>query len=478
MPQRYIAIDLGASSGRVCLGTLDNGKLFLEEIHRFENGGINMNNTLFWDVPRLWKNIVEGLRIAAEKTTDIISIGVDTWGVDFAILDINNALLGNIVSYRDSRTNGALEKAFVRVPQTEIFQSTGLQFMPFNTLYQLLALQEQQSPQLEVGKSLLMVPDIINFFLTGKKSNEFTNATTTQCFNPLTGNWSWELLSKFKLPSGIFGDISQPGTILGSVQPSVRELTGLTSRTQVVLPGTHDTASAVMAVPAESIPGRQPDWAYLSLGTWALMGIESPKPIINSTVEKFNFTNEGGVGNTYRILKNITGLWIIQECKRIWNQAGKAYSWDDITALAEQAQPLDCLIDPDDAGFAAPDNMPRQIIDYCRAHGQTVPQTDGEIIACVERSLANRFKQVLQMTEEINGTKIQTLHIIGGGTQNSRLCQLTANSIGRPVVAGPIEATATGNIMLQAIADGTIDNIAVAREIIKKSFPVKTYLPK
>ncbi len=283
-----MAIDMGASSGRLCLGTLTDGRLFLEEIHRFENGGINMNDTLFWDTPRQWQNIVEGLRHAATREKNIASIGIDTWGVDFALLDRNDQMLANVVNYRDHRTDGALERAFARVPRSEIFQATGLQFMPINTLYQLLALQEQGASWLEAAKSFLMVPDLFNFLLTGVKSNEFTNSTTTQCFDPRTNNWAWELLSRFRLPSGIFGDISMPGTVLGRLRASVLRETGLASTTQVVLPGTHDTASAVMSVPAKSVPGQQPDWAYLSLGTWALMGIESPKPIVNDIVEKLN----------------------------------------------------------------------------------------------------------------------------------------------------------------------------------------------
>ena len=477
MTRNYIAIDLGASSGRLCLGRLDGGKLSLEEIHRFANGAIRMGDALIWDIPALWANIVEGLRIAGQKYGNIVSIGVDTWGVDFALLDRNNALLGQVVSYRDSRTAGMMDKAFSIVPRSEIFQSTGLQFLPFNSLYQLLALKEMQSPLLEAGKSFLMVPDLIHFFLSGVKSNEFTNATTTQCFNPATGCWAWEMLSRFKLPSGVFGDISLPGTVLGPLRSYLKEETGLKSA-QVVLPGTHDTASAVAAVPAQACSCPRPNWAYLSLGTWALMGIESPQPIINKTVEEFNFTNEGGVGRTYRVLKNITGLWMLQECRRIWNQSGKNYSWNDMTALAEQYESFDSTVNPDEAVFSAPENMPQAIVQFCRQSGQKVPQTDGEIIACVEKSLVKRFKQVLEMTEQINESPIEILHVIGGGMQNKRLCQLTANAINRPVAAGPIEATAIGNIIVQAIADAEITDINAGRKIIRDSFPLEIYMPQ
>ena len=476
--RNYLAIDMGASSGRHCLGTLTEGRLFLEEIHRFENGGINMNDTLFWDTPRQWQNIVDGLRLAAAREKNIVSIGIDTWGVDFALLDRNDQILGNVVHYRDHRTDGALEKAFARVPRSEIFQSTGLQFMPINTLYQLLALQEQGSSWLEAAKSFLMVPDLFNFLLTGVKSNEFSNSTTTQCFDPRTNNWSWELLSKFRLPSGIFGDISLPGTILGRLRSSVLQETGLASTTQIVLPGTHDTASAVMSVPARSIPGQQPDWAYLSLGTWALMGIESPKPIVNETVEKLNFTNEGGVGSTYRVLKNITGLWTLQECRRIWNQNGMNLSWDELTRQSAQAPAFQCFINPDDPAFAAPTDMPEAIRDFCLKTGQHTPESIGEIARCVEESLALRFRTVLDWTETINGSPIKTLHIIGGGTKNRQLCQYAANATGRTVVAGPIEATAIGNIMMQAVADKAVADIAEAREVVRNSFPVEIYQPK
>ncbi|MDO4425572.1 MAG: FGGY family carbohydrate kinase, partial [Planctomycetia bacterium] len=340
--KNYLAIDMGASSGRHVLGNLKDKKLTLKEIWRFENGGTDVGGTLCWDLPALWKNVQAGLRAAADELDGepLRSVGVDTWGVDFTMLDQNDQLLANPVTYRDNRTDGFPEAAFATVSRSEIFARTGLQFMQFNTLYQLIAMKKEDNPLLNVGKSFLQIPDLFHWLLSGKKANEFTNATTTQFFNPLTGDWAWDLLEAFGIPTHFLGKISPPGTNLGPLRQSVQEFTGLGPDVNVVLPGTHDTASAVMAVPAESMPGTQPNWAYVSLGTWALMGIESPKPIVNETMLKLNFTNEGGVGNTWRVLKNITGMWILQECKRIWNSEGKDWNWDQLTQMADAAPSL------------------------------------------------------------------------------------------------------------------------------------------
>ena len=342
----YLAVDIGASSGRHVLGRFDGRKLTLEEVHRFENGAVEIQGSLFWDLPGLWSHVKSGLRAAAAKGGSIVSVGVDTWGVDFGLLARDGSLLGNPNHYRDGRTNGMMEKAFAKVPRDEIFRHTGLQFMQFNSLYQLLAMKLGQSPQLEIAKDLLMMPDLFHWLMTGQKSNEFTNATTTQFYNPLQGNWAMELLQKFDIPTGILGPISPPGTDLGGLRASVASETGL-SGTHVVLPGTHDTASAVMAVPAASRPGQRPDWCYISLGTWALLGIESPKPVVNDKVLALNFTNEGGVGNTYRVLKNICGLWLVQECRRAWNHAGRNWGWEDLNKLSAASKPLVSFIDPD-----------------------------------------------------------------------------------------------------------------------------------
>ena len=479
--KNYLAVDMGASSGRHVLGRLDGENLTLEEMFRFENGGVDLGGTNYWDLPALWKNVQQGLAVTASKLAEgetLQSVGVDTWGVDFAMLDQNDHLLGNPVTYRDHRTDGFPEAAFETVSRAEIFAQTGLQFMQFNTVYQLVAMQRAGDPLLSVGKRFLQIPDVFHWLLSGVKANEFTNATTTQFFNPLTGDWAWELLEKLGVPTHFLGKITPPGTNLGPLRKSVQEKTGLGPEVSVVLPGTHDTASAVMAVPAETKPGAQPDWAYISLGTWALMGIESPKPIINEKMLELNFTNEGGVGNTWRVLKNITGMWILQECKRIWNAQGKDWNWDELTAMSDAAPSLQRFINAEANEFFAPVNMVEQIVGFCQRTGQSVPQTEGEVLKCAVESIAMRFRDVFRMCEEINGQRIETIHIVGGGTKNRQLCQMTANATGRRVVTGPVEATAIGNIMIQAIADGAVRDISEARAIVRNSFPMETYEPQ
>lgn len=477
----YLAVDMGASSGRHVLGRLNGETLTLEEIYRFENGGTDLGGTLCWDLPALWKNVQNGLRAAAQLpgiAESLRSVGVDTWGVDFAMLDRNDRVLSNPVTYRDHRTDGFPEAAFETVSRSEIFAHTGLQFMQFNTLYQLIAMREADDPILTAGQRFLQIPDVFHWLLSGQKANEFTNATTTQFFDPQKGDWARELLEKFGIPTHFLGEISMPGTNLGPLRPSVQSATGLGANVNVVLPGTHDTASAVMAVPADYELGAQPNWAYISLGTWALMGIESPKPIVNEKMLELNFTNEGGVGNTWRVLKNITGMWILQECKRIWNTEGKAWDWDELTRMSDAAPSLQRFINAEAPEFFAPENMVDEIANFCRATGQSVPETEGEVLKCAVESIAMRFRDVFRMCEEINGQKLETIHIVGGGTKNRQLCQMTANATGRQVVTGPVEATAIGNILIQAIADGAVRDIAHAREIVRNSFPMETFLPQ
>ncbi|MDO4574848.1 MAG: rhamnulokinase family protein [Planctomycetia bacterium] len=468
----YLAVDMGASSGRHVLGFLEGGKLRLEEVYRFENGVTDLGGTLYWDLPFLWKNVCSGIRRAVEVSQNIQSVGVDTWGVDFGMLDANGRLLSNPVAYRDSRTNGYPDAAFATVSRDEIFASTGLQFMQFNTLYQLAAMKKANDPLLEVGHRFLQIPDLFHWLLSGVEANEFTNATTTQFFNPTTGDWAYDLLEKFGIPTRFLGKITPPGTNLGRLRPSLaRELGG---DMNVVLPGTHDTASAVLAVPAL---GGERNWAYVSLGTWALMGIESSSPNVSRRMSELNFTNEGGVGNTYRLLKNITGMWILQECRKYWNARGANWSWDALTKITDASPALVRFINPEAAEFFAPENMVEAICAFCRRTGQSVPQTEGEILRCATDSIALRFRQVFEMCEEINGGRIETLHIVGGGTKNRQLCQAAANATGRTVVTGPVEATAIGNILMQAIADGAVADIAQARKIVRDSFPMETFSP-
>lgn len=479
----YLAVDMGASSGRHVVGHFDGKKLRLEEIYRFANGPIGMNNSFFWNLPGLWSDVLNGLRIAGARYSNSLgSVGVDTWGVDFGLFSSKGELLGNPYCYRDARTDGAIERAIEKVSRQEIFDQTGLQFMQFNSLFQLFVMKEMQSPVLDIADRFLMMPDIFHWLLSGLKSNEFTNATTSQCFDPRKKNWAFDLLDKFGLPTGLFRPTSPPGTILGKLQKSVQEETGLINA-RVVLPGTHDTASAVLAVPTTSAVG-ETDWAYISLGTWALMGLESADPVVNETVARLNFTNEGGAGSTTRLLKNICGLWLIQECRRNWNAQGKKnekgepLDWEDLNKMAASASPLISFINPDAREFLGPTNMPEAIRSFTEKSGQSVPVKEGEILRTILDSLAMRFRHVLGMCEQISGNKIKTIHIVGGGIQNRLLCQAAADATGCRVVAGPIEATAIGNIMMQAIAAGDVASIPEARALIRESFPVVEYEPQ
>jgi len=474
----YLAVDMGASSGRHVVGRFDGPKLRLEEVYRFENGPVEVAGRLYWDLLGQWSHVRNGLHAAGTRFgSEIASVGVDTWGVDFGLLGRDDVLLGNPSHYRDSRTDGMMEKAFSIVSREEIFQDTGLQFMQLNTLYQLLAMKQAGSPLLQIAETLLMVPDLFHWLLTGQKCNEFTEATTTQFYDPVKGDWARELLAKFDLPTSILGRIVPPGTDLGPLRPNLAAESGLSSA-KVVLPGSHDTASAVMAVPAASRPGQRPDWCYISLGTWALMGVESPQPVVNEKVMELNFTNEGGVGNTIRLLKNICGLWLVQECRRLWNQQGRSWDWEDLNRLSAAAKPLVSFINPDAHDFLSPKDMPEAIRRFTANTGQTVPEDEGAVLRCALESIAMKFRQVLGMCEALAGGRIETIHIVGGGTQNRQLCQAAADACGRRVVAGPIEATATGNLMMQSVAAGDVASIAEAREVIRNSFAVEEYEPR
>ena len=471
----YLAIDMGASSGRHVLGRFDGERLALEEVYRFENGPTEVNDHLYWDLLGLWGHVRNGLRAAGAKETGIASVGVDTWGVDFAFLGSGDELLGNPYHYRDSRTEGMFEKAFEIVPKEEIFRHTGLQFMELNSLYQLLAMKLGNSPILDMAQTILFMPDLFHWMMTGVKCNEFTEATTSQFFNPVKGDWALELLEMMDIPTDFFPKLEQPGTNLGPLRGVLQDESGL--KADVILPGSHDTASAVMAVPAQSV-SKSPDWCYISLGTWALMGIESPEPVVNDEVLKLNFTNEGGVGGTTRLLKNIAGLWFVQECRRVWNEAGRNWDWEDLNKLTAEAKPLVSFINPDAGEFAAPGDMPAAIREFCKATGQTVPESEGAVLRCALDSIAMKFRHVFGMCEQLADNRIETIHIVGGGTKNRQLCQAAADACGRRVVTGPVEATAVGNIMMQAVADGAVGSIAEAREVIRRSFPMEEYEPK
>jgi rhamnulokinase len=469
----YLAVDLGASSGRVLAGLFDGHDLDLEEVHRFGNGPVNVNGRLYWRTFELWSNILAGLREAGRRYGDaIISVGVDTWGVDFGLLDRNGELLGAPVAYRDARTQGAFDRAFSVVPREEIFAETGLQFMELNTLFQLLAAQRLGSPPLDRAGRLLFMPDLFHWMLTGEAANELTIASTSQIYNPRVGNWSDKLIERFGLPREIFGRIVPPGTTLGPLLPNVADETGIRN-VNVVLPGSHDTASAVLAVPAA-----QGSWCYISSGTWSLMGLETSTPVINEDCATWNFTNEGGVAGTTRLLKNISGLWLVQECQRIWKLRGQDYNWEGLTRLAADATPLRSIVNPDDGRLGAPQDMPATLAALCRESGQPAPEDHGDVIRCALESLALKYREVLGYLEQLGGARVEQIHIVGGGTQNRLLCQMAADACGRPVLAGPIEATAIGNVMMQAIAAGDVADVPQAREVVRKSFDMVEYQPQ
>ena len=469
---KFLAFDLGAESGRAVVGHISSERLHLEEVHRFPNGPVRVLDSLYWDVLGMWREIKHGLGLAAKTYSDnLAGIGLDTWGVDFGLLAADDTLLGNPYHYRDSRTDGMIEEAFQLVPRAEIFERTGIQFMQLNSLYQLLAMAKANSPALAAAKTFLNMPDLFNFWLTGRKANEFTIATTSQCYDPRTSDWAWDMLQKLGIPTHIFGQIVEPGTVLDRLLPSVAEETGC-GPIPVVAPATHDTGSAVAAVPAA-----HRDYIYLSSGTWSLMGVEVTKPVITEQSLFYNFTNEGGVNDSFRLLKNIMGLWLVQECRREWTRAGKAYSYDDLTRLAAEAPAFGSLVDPADSRFLPPGDMPSRIQAFCRETGQTVPETKGEIVRCALESLALEYCWVAERLNELTEQQLPTVHIIGGGSQNRLLNQFTADATGRTVVAGPVEATAIGNVLLQALALGHISSLAEGRELVRRSFEVETFDP-
>jgi len=466
----YLALDLGAESGRAIVGTLEKGKLTLNEVHRFANSPVHLPDGMHWDVPRLWSEIKAGIAAAIKAGARPAGLGFDTWGVDFALLDKHGALLGNPYHYRDARTDGIPDEAFKIVPRADIFAHTGIQFMQLNTLYQLYAMSLAKSPLFEVAATFVTVPDLFNYWLSGQISNEFTIATTTQCYNPIIHDWAKNMLEALGIPSRLFGPVSQPGTVLGTLLPAVAAETG-SGEVKVVLPACHDTGSAVVAVPA----GNE-DFAWLSSGTWSIMGAEVQEPVLTKKALAYNFTNEGGVGG-WRLSKNIMGLWPVQECRRFWRAQGEDLGYDEITRLAAEARPFMAVIDLDAVNFFHPGEMPEKIRQFCTESGQPVPQTKGEIIRVALESLALKYRLTLERTEELSSQRLDPIHIIGGGTKNRLLNQFTADCTGRRVVTGPVEATAIGNVLTQAIALGQLGSLAEARAVVRKSFDVETYQP-
>jgi rhamnulokinase len=473
MPHNFLAIDLGAESGRAILATLDGEHLSLTDVHRFSNDPVRLPDGLHWDILRLWSEIKTALQIATHKHhVQLDGIGIDTWGVDFGLLDQTGALLGNPYHYRDSRTDGMVEEACRRLPREQIFDLTGIQFMQLNTLYQLFAMAEQPAPALQIAETFLTTPDLLNYWLCGRKACEFTMATTTQCYNPRKRAWSKPLLTALGIPTHIFPEVVQPGTVLGAVRPEIAEELGC-GPVPVIAPACHDTGSAVAAVPAAN-----QHFAWLSSGTWSIMGAEASDPIVNAQSLKYNLTNEGGINGTWRFSKNIMGLWLVQECRRTWARAGEELSYAEITQLAAEAEPFRSIIDVDAADFFQPGDMPARIQKYCAHTHQLVPETKGAIVRCALESLALKYRWVLERLEELLGYRLAPIHIIGGGTQNRLLNQLTADATHRSVIAGPIEATAIGNVLMQAVALGHLHSLEEARAVVRQSFNPETYEPQ
>ena len=456
--KHVIAVDLGATSGRVMDVAFDGAQLQLNEVHRFPNIPVQTPNSLHWDVLRLWHEITTGIGAVAGAA----SIGIDSWGVDYALLDSAGQLLANPYHYRDPRTDGAMEWVFERMPRREVFARTGIQFMPLNALYQLAASIRDGSPLLDHAATMLTIADLFNYWLTGSKTCEFTEASTMQLYNPNLDDWDPEIMAAVGIPTDILTPIVQPGTNIGSY-----------AGIDVIVPACHDTGSAVVAVPTTS-----ENYAYLSSGTWSLLGLELDEPIISDASYAANVTNEGGYGGTFRLLKNIMGLWVADQCRATWKAAGVDYNFEQLTAMVAGAAPFKCLIEPDDALFLPPGDMPARIIEFCVRTGQPVPENDAEIMATVYVSLAYKYRYVLEQLIAVSGQAVDRLHIIGGGSRNALLNQMTANAIGRPVIAGPAEATAAGNAIVQLITIGALSSVAEARAMLSASAENIRYEPQ
>jgi rhamnulokinase len=471
----YLAIDVGAESGRLIAGIWNGRKIRLEEIHRFANGPVVLGETIRWDVLRLWSEIQIGLALAGKKFgKQIVSVGADTWGVDFVLLNKQGEILGQPYHYRDARTNGLMAEAFKKVSRSEIFAQSGLQFMELNSLYQLLAWQKQSPEILEAADTLLFMPDFFHWCLCGAKRAEFTIASTSQFVHPLRRNWSLPLLKKLGLPAHFLPEIVPPGTELGVIRNALADRTGLAG-VKVIAPPSHDTASAVAGVPTASTG--KADWAYISSGTWSLMGVEVKQAALSPRALELNMTNEGGLDGTYRLMKNIMGLWLVQQCKRSFDAAGRNHDYTQLVQLAARTKPLRSLVNLNDPRFLNPPDMPKAIQEFCRETKQPVPKTDGELIRCCYESLALKYRETLDSLEELTGNKIEVIHIVGGGSQSKILNQFTADACQRPVVAGPVEATAIGNLLTQVRASGELGSLAEMREVVRKSSVVEHYEP-
>jgi len=467
----YLAVDLGAESGRVMLGTLGGGRIALDELHRFPNTPVRLPTGLYWDTLRLFHEIQQGLAVAGrQRRLQVAGIGVDTWGVDIALLGSDGQLVEDPHHYRDNRNDGMVERVFGVVPREEVFEATGIQIMQINSLFQLYAAKLGGGTAVDAAARLLFMPDLFNYWLTGVQRAELTIASTSQFYDPRRRAWASGLFERLGLPTRILPEIVPPGTALGPLLPHVAEATGLSS-VMVYASAGHDTAAAVASVPAGDGP-----WCYISSGTWSLMGVELAEPLINARSLAHNFTNEVGVGGRIRFLKNIAGLWVLQECRRHWASEGLEYSYDDLARMAAAAPALSAIVDPD--AFLHPGNMPKQIAAYCARTGQAAPADEASLARAILEGLALRYRQVLAGLEELLDGRIGTIHIVGGGSRNSLLNQFVADATGRRVVAGPVEATALGNVIAQAIGAGELEGLEEARAVVRASFPVAVFEPR
>ncbi|MDR3095425.1 MAG: rhamnulokinase [Bacteroidales bacterium] len=468
----FIAFDLGATSGRAISGTLTNGKIETEEIARFPNSMINIGEHFHWNILGIFDILKNSLKTCALSGKPApASIGIDTWGVDFGLLAADGSLLGEPYAYRDPHTNGILAEYFKLLPREKVYELTGIQFMQFNSLFQLYAMKKNGSSLLAAAKDLLFLPDLLNYLFTGVKKAEFTIASTSQMLNPKTMNWASELFDAFGAPVSLMQPLVLPGTVIGQLTDAIVKETGIGS-IPVVAVGAHDTASAIAAVPAEG-----DNWAYLSSGTWSLMGIETKKPLISKETEQMNFTNEGGIGGTFRFLKNITGMWLLEQCRKEWTNT-QDYGYGELVDRAKAEKPFVCLVNPDADDFLNPESMVTAIREYCRKSGQAVPETIGQLVRCIFESLALKYRYTLDQLKRVSPHPIEKLHVIGGGAKNAYLCQLTANAIHIPVIAGPTEGTAMGNLLVQAMATGELKSLEEIRQIVRNSVEIQTFLPQ
>jgi rhamnulokinase len=466
------AVDLGAQSGRVAVGRFDGERLGVTEVHRFANVPVRTRDTLNWDILRVYRDVLDGLRGAAREAGRVDSVAVDSWGVDFALIDSQGRLAQNPVHYRDVRRAKAMDGVLARIPARELYDRTGIQLMPINTVFELGAMAAEGDPALDAAATMLLVPDLLHYWFCGASTSEFTNATTTQCYDPHAGGWAMDLLERLDVPTRLLPDVVQPGTRLAPLSHAVAEETRLRDA-EVVAVATHDTGSAVAAVPF-----RQPGSIFISAGTWSLVGLEVKAPVITDAAFAANLTNEGGVGGTFRLLCNVTGLWLVHECRRIWAQEGREHSFDQLVALAKDAAPLRSLIDPNDAAFTDPGDMPARVRAFCAHSGQPEPVEPGAVVRCILESLALKHAQTIDVLTAVTGASPREIHIVGGGARNELLCRWTADAAGLPVLAGPEEATLLGNLLVQAMALGEISSLDEGRAVVGASMVPTAYEPQ